>query len=204
MGLYTYPILMAADILSFDTDIVPVGKDQVQHVEIARDIAGAINAFYGEEILVQPKAAFDDNIAVIPGIDGRKMSKSYGNVIPMFEDDKTLKKAVFSVKTDSKPIEEPKNPDEVLVYEIYKAVAPADKVQEMAEGLKNGKLGYGHVKNMLLEAIIEKTGQEREVYNYYMNHFDEVEKILAAGAEKARAIAGRTLQRLKRAVFGGF
>ena len=106
MGLYTYPILMAADILSFDTDIVPVGKDQVQHVEIARDIAGAINAFYGEEILVQPKAAFDDNIAVIPGIDGRKMSKSYGNVIPMFEDDKTLKKAVFSVKTDSKPIEE--------------------------------------------------------------------------------------------------
>ena len=153
---------------------------------------------------MQPKAAFDDNIAVIPGIDGRKMSKSYGNVIPMFEDDKTLKKAVFSVKTDSKPIEEPKNPDEVLVYEIYKAVASADKVQEMAEGLKNGKLGYGHVKNMLLEAIIEKTGQEREVYNYYMNHFDEVEKILAAGAEKARAIAGRTLQRLKRAVFGGF
>ena len=204
MGLYTYPILMAADILSFDTDIVPVGKDQVQHVEIARDIAGAINAFYGEEILVQPKAAFEDNIAAIPGIDGRKMSKSYGNVFPMVVDDKTLKKAVFSVKTDSKPIEEPKNPDEVLVYEIYKAVAPADKVQEMAEGLKNGKLGYGHVKNMLLEAIIEKTGQEREVYNYYMNHFDEGEKILAAGAEKARAIAGRTLQRLKRAVFGGF
>jgi len=202
MGLYTYPILMAADILSFDTDIVPVGKDQVQHVEIARDIAGAINAYYGKEVLVQPKAVFDDNIATIPGVDGRKMSKSYGNVIPIYEDDKTLKKAVYSIKTDSKPIEEPKNPEEVLVYEIYKAIAPAEKVAEMAEGLKNGKLGYGHVKNMLLEAIIQKTAQEREVYNYYMAHFDEVEAILAEGAAKARALAKTTLMRLKNTVFG--
>ncbi|MCM1322716.1 MAG: tryptophan--tRNA ligase [Acetobacter sp.] len=202
MGLYTYPVLMAADILSFDTDIVPVGKDQVQHVEIARDIAGAINAYYNKDILVQPKAVFDDNIAVIPGVDGRKMSKSYGNVIPLFEDDKVLKKAVFSVKTDSKPIEEPKNPEEVLVYEIYKTIAPADKVAEMADGLRNGKLGYGHVKNMLLDAIIEKTAKEREIYNYYMAHFDEVEQILAEGAEKARAIAKQTLDRLKNAVFG--
>ncbi len=201
MGLYTYPILMAADILSFDTDIVPVGKDQVQHVEIARDIAGTINACYGKNILVQPEAAFDDNIAVIPGTDGRKMSKSYGNVIPMFEDDKTLKRAVFSVKTDSKPINEPKNPDEVLVYGIYKAVAPVDKVQEMAEGLKNGKLGYGHIKNMLLDAILAKTFQEREVYNYYMSHFDEVQAILDDGARRARTIASRTLKRLKDAVF---
>ena len=202
MGLYTYPILMAADILSFDTDIVPVGKDQVQHVEIARDIAGAINAYYGKDVLVQPEAAFDDNIAVIPGTDGRKMSKSYGNVIPMFEDDKILKKAVFSIKTDSKPVEEPKNPEEVLVYEIYKAFAPDDKVQEMAEGLKNGKLGYGHIKNMLLDAILEKTTKEREIYNYYMNHFDEVQAILDEGAVRARAIASRTLKRLKETVFG--
>ena len=202
MGLYTYPILMAADILTFNTDVVPVGKDQVQHVEIARDIAGAINAYYGKDLLVLPEASFDDNIAVIPGVDGRKMSKSYGNVIPLFEDDATLKKAVFSVKTDSKPIEEPKNPDEVLVYEIYKAVAAPDKVQEMADGLKNGKLGYGHIKNMLLEAIIEKTAKEREAYNYYMSHYDEVQKILNAGAVKARAIAAKTLQRLKEAVFG--
>ncbi len=202
MGLYTYPVLMAADILSFDTDIVPVGKDQVQHVEIARDIAGAINAVYGRDILVQPEYVADDKIAVIPGLDGRKMSKSYGNVIPMFVDDKTLKKAVFSVKTDSKPIEEPKNPEEVLVYEIYKTVASADKVAEMAEGLRNGKLGYGHIKTMLLDAITEKTAQERDVYNYYMSHFDEVEAILAEGAEKARAIAGQTLKRLKNAVFG--
>lgn len=202
MGLYTYPVLMAADILTFDTDIVPVGKDQIQHVEIARDIAGAINAYYGKDVLVQPNYVADENIAVIPGIDGRKMSKSYGNVIPMFEDDKTLKKAVFAIKTDSKPIEEPKNPEEVLVYEIYKTLAPKDKVAEMADGLRHGKLGYGHVKNMLLEAIIEKTAQEREVYNYYMAHFDEVEQILAEGAEKARAIAKQTLERLKNTVFG--
>ncbi len=202
MGLYTYPVLMAADILTFDTDIVPVGKDQIQHVEIARDIAGAINAVYGKDVLVQPNYVADENIAVIPGIDGRKMSKSYGNVIPMFEDDKTLKKAVFAIKTDSKPIEEPKNPEEVLVYEIYKTLAPADKVAEMADGLRNGKLGYGHVKNMLLDAIIEKTAKEREVYNYYMAHFDEVEQILAEGAEKARAIAKGTLKRLKDTVFG--
>jgi len=202
MGLYTYPILMAADILSFDTDIVPVGKDQVQHVEIARDIAGAVNAYYGKEVLVQPQYVADENVAVVPGIDGRKMSKSYGNVIPMFEDDKVLKKAVYAIKTDSKPIEEPKNPEEVLVYEIYKAIAPADKVAEMAEGLKAGKLGYGHVKGMLLEAIIEKTAKEREVYNYYMAHFDEVEQILAEGAVKARSIAKQTLERLKNAVFG--
>lgn len=202
MGLYTYPVLMAADILTFDTDLVPVGKDQVQHVEIARDIAGAINAYYGKEVLVQPKAVFDDNIAVVPGVDGRKMSKSYGNVIPMYEDDKILKKAVFSVKTDSKPIEEPKNPEEVLVYEIYKAVASKDKIAEMAEGLQAGKLGYGHVKNMLLEAIIEKTAKEREVYNYYMAHFDEVEEILAHGAKQARAIAQETMHRLKSTIFG--
>lgn len=202
MGLYTYPVLMAADILTFDTDIVPVGKDQIQHVEIARDIAGAINAYYGKEVLVQPTYVADENIAVIPGIDGRKMSKSYGNVIPMYEDDKTLKKAVFAIKTDSKPIEEPKNPEEVLVYEVYKTIAPADKVAEMADGLRNGKLGYGHVKNMLLDAIIEKTAQEREVYNYYMAHFDEVEQILAEGAEKARVIAKQTLNRLKNTVFG--
>ncbi len=201
MGLYTYPVLMAADILTFDTDIVPVGKDQIQHVEIARDIAGAINAYYGKEVLVQPDYVADENIAVIPGLDGRKMSKSYGNVIPMFEDDKTLKKAVFAIKTDSKPIEEPKNPNEVLVYEIYKTIAPAEKAAEMADGLRNGKLGYGHVKNMLLDAIMEKTAEEREIYNYYMAHFDEVETILAEGAEKARAIAKQTLKRLKNTIF---
>lgn len=202
MGLYTYPTLMAADILAFDTDVVPVGKDQIQHVEIARDIAGAVNAHYGKHLLHQPTFSVQDNIAVIPGLDGRKMSKSYGNVIPLFADEKEVKKLVFSIKTDSRPMEEPKDPEEILVYQIYKAVAPLEKQQEMAAGLREGKLGYGHIKNMLLDAILEETKASREKYNYYMAHFDEVEALLAEGATKARPLARRTLERLKDAVFG--
>ncbi len=202
MGLYTYPTLMAADILAYDSDIVPVGKDQVQHVEIARDIAGAINAHYGKELLKLPTYKFDDNVAVVPGLDGRKMSKSYGNVIPLFEDDKTIKKAIFSIKTDSRPMEEPKNPDEILVYEIYKAVASPEQVKEMAEGLRQGKLGYGHIKNMLLDAVINEIKVAREKYDYYMAHFNEVEDMLQKGAAKARPAAQATLKRLKDAVFG--
>ncbi len=202
MGLYTYPTLMAADILAYDTDIVPVGKDQVQHVEIARDIAGAINAHYHRELLKQPEYYVDEHVAVVPGVDGRKMSKSYGNVIPLFEDDKTIKKAIFSIKTDSRPMEEPKNPDEILVYEIYKAIATPQQLQEMGDGLRQGKLGYGHIKNMLLDAVINEIKDAREKYNYYMAHFNEVEDMLAQGAEKARPYAKKTLERLKNAVFG--
>ena len=202
MGLYTYPTLMAADILSFNTDIVPVGKDQVQHVEIARDIAGAINAHYGKDLLHLPSYHVEENVAVVPGIDGRKMSKSYGNVIPLFEDDKAIKKAVFSIKTDSRPLEEPKNPDEILVYEIYKSIATPEQLQEMGAGLRQGKLGYGHIKNMLLDAVIAEIKDAREKYNYYMAHFNEVEDMLAQGALKARPTAQATLKRLKDAVFG--
>ena len=202
MGLYTYPTLMAADILAYDSDIVPVGKDQVQHVEIARDIAGAINAHYGRPLLHLPEYYFDPHVAVVPGIDGRKMSKSYGNVIPLFEDDKAIKKAIFSIKTDSRPMEEPKDPEGILVYEIYKAVATPAQLQEMAEGLRQGKLGYGHIKNMLLDAVIAEVKEAREKYNYYMAHFSEVEALLAEGAAKARPAARATLDRLKSAVFG--
>lgn len=202
MGLYTYPTLMAADILAYDTDLVPVGKDQVQHVEIARDIAGIINAHYGKPLLVLPEAVFDENVAIVPGIDGRKMSKSYGNVIPLFEDDKAIKKAVFSIKTDSRPMEEPKNPEEILVYEIYKAIATPAQLQEMGDGLRQGKLGYGHIKNMLLDAVIAEISEAREKYNYYMNHFSKVEAMLEEGAAKARPVAAATLARLKDAVFG--
>lgn len=202
MGLYTYPTLMAADILSFNTDIVPVGKDQVQHVEIARDIAGAINAHYGKDLLHLPSYHVEENVAVVPGIDGRKMSKSYGNVIPLFEDDKAIKKAVFSIKTDSRPMEEPKNPDEILVYEIYKSIATPEQLQAMGDGLREGKLGYGHIKNMLLDAVIAEIKDAREKYNYYMAHFNEVEEMLAQGALKARPTAQATLKRLKDAVFG--
>lgn len=202
MGLYTYPTLMAADILAYDSDIVPVGKDQVQHVEIARDIAGAINAHYGKELLRLPTYRFDENVAVVPGIDGRKMSKSYGNVIAPFSDDKEIKKAIFSIKTDSRPPEEPKDPEEILVYQIYKSIATPQQLQEMGDGLRQGKLGYGHIKNMLLDAVISEIREAREKYNYYMAHYGEVEELLAQGAAKARPAAQKTLQRLKDAVFG--
>lgn len=202
MGLYTYPTLMAADILAFDTEVVPVGKDQIQHVEIARDIAGAVNAHYNKELLTPPEYAVQEKVAVIPGIDGRKMSKSYGNVIPLFADSSELKKIIFSTKTDSRPMEEAKNPDEILVYQIYQAVAPIEKQQEMAEGLIKGKLGYGHIKTMLLDAVLEETKDKREKFDHYMAHFNEVEEILINGAAKARPLAQATLKRLKDAVFG--
>ena len=202
MGLYTYPTLMAADILAMDTDIVPVGKDQIQHVEIARDIAGAVNAYYGKELLKLPEYVTAENVAVLPGIDGRKMSKSYNNVIPMFEDDKVVKKAVYATVTDSRPMEEPKDPEEIIVYQIYKCLAPQDKVAEMAAGLREGKLGYGHCKAMLLEQILAETKDAKQIYDYYMAHYDEVEDFLAQGAAKARPIAQRTLARLKETLFG--
>ena len=202
MGLYTYPTLMAADILAMDTDVVPVGKDQIQHVEIARDIAGAVNAYYDRELLKLPSYITADNVAVMPGLDGRKMSKSYNNVIPMFEDEKIIKKAVYSTVTDSRPMEEPKNPDEIVVYQIYKCLAPQDKVEEMAAGLREGKLGYGHIKAMLLDTILEQTREAKQIYDYYMAHYDEVRGALEEGAAKARPYAQRTLARLKETLFG--
>ena len=202
MGLYTYPTLMAADILSFDSEVVPVGRDQVQHVEIARDIAGAINAHYGRDLLVLPEFYIDENVAVVPGVDGRKMSKSYGNVIPLFAEDAAIKKAVFSIKTDSRPMEEPKDPEEILVYQIYKSIASPAELHEMGDGLRQGKLGYGHIKNMLLDRVLKEVRAAREKYDYYMAHFNEVEAMLAEGAAKARPIAQGTLKRLKDAVFG--
>ena len=202
MGLYTYPTLMAADILAYNTDIVPVGKDQIQHVEIARDIAGAINAHYNKSILKLPTYCIKDNAAAIIGVDGRKMSKSYNNVIPIFAEDSAIKKAIFSIQTDSRPMEEPKDPDEILVYQIYKAIASEQQIAEMADGLRHGKLGYGHIKNMLLDVVLKETKEAREKYNYYMAHFDEVEEKLENGAKKARPIIQNTLSLLKNTVFG--
>lgn len=203
MGLFTYPTLMAADILTFETDVVPVGKDQVQHVEIARDIAGAINAHYGEQLLKLPEYYLKENVELVPGLDGRKMSKSYGNVIPIFDTDKNIKKAVFSMLTDSRLPEEPKEPESVLVYQAYKAIATKEEVEEMAEGLRAGKMGYGMVKNMLLEAVLREISPKRDKYYYYMSHFDEVMDMLSDGAKKARPLARQTLERLKTKIFGG-
>lgn len=202
MGLYTYPVLMAADILLYNSSLVPVGKDQVQHVEIARDIAGAMNAWYHEPVLRLPEAHIEENVAVVPGIDGRKMSKSYGNVIPVFATDAEIKKAVFSIKTDSRAPDEPKDPEEVLVYQIFKTIATPDAVAEMANGLKEGKMGYGQAKNMLLDTVLKEVSPFREKYAYYMAHFDEVEAMLQKGAETARPVAQQTLAHLKNLVFG--
>jgi tryptophanyl-tRNA synthetase len=202
MGLYTYPTLMASDILMFQSDIVPVGKDQVQHVEITRDIASSINHVYEKEIFNKPEYSLKEDAALVPGTDGRKMSKSYGNVIPLFKTDKELKKAIMSIATDSRPIEEPKDPEEILVYEIYKALATPERLEEMAAGLREGKLGYGHVKKMLLEDYIEKISAMREKYEYYMTHEDELEAILQEGAKKARAIASKNLVEIKAKIFG--
>jgi len=201
MGLYTYPVLMAADILAYDTDLVPVGKDQIQHVEIAADVAGAINAHFGEVILKQPKWFTREATEVVPGLDGRKMSKSYNNVIPLFADDATLKKAVMSIKTDCQDINAPKNPDDILLYQILKGVAPEKMVCEVKEGLEKGGLGYGTIKKMLLQALIDEISERREVYNRYLTHYDEVEDMLQDGAKRARELVRPVLERVKDAIF---
>ena len=201
--LLTYPVHQACDILFCKANVVPIGKDNLPHVEITRTIARRFNERYAKKNPVFPEpSAILSEAPEIPGLDGRKMSKSYGNVIPLFEDDKAIKKAVFSIKTDSRPMEEPKNPDEILVYEIYKSIASPEQLREMGDGLRQGRLGYGHIKNMLLDAVVSEIRDAREKYNYYMAHYDEVEGMLEEGAAKARPVARATLKRLKDAVFG--
>lgn len=202
MGLYTYPTLMASDILTFNSDVIPVGKDQIQHVEITRDIANSINSIYEKDVLVLPTYISEENVTLVSGTDGRKMSKSYNNVIPLFKTDAEIKKAIMGIATDSRPIEEPKDPEGVLVYQIYKAVATPERLEEMATGLKEGKLGYGHVKKMLLEDYLAEISAMREKYEYYMSHEEELEEILQAGAKKARAIASKNLAEIKNKIFG--
>lgn len=201
MGLYTYPVLMAADILAYDTDIVPVGKDQIQHVEIAADIAGSINAHYKKEVLKIPEYVVQVNSQVLPGTDGQKMSKSYNNVIPLFAEDNVLKKAVMGIKTDCQGLNDKKNPEDILLYHIIKGVAKDDVVQTVKDGLEQGGMGYGDIKKMLLNALHEEIDEKREKYNYYMTHFDEVEDMLQDGAKRARDIAAPVLNRVKDVIF---
>ncbi|WP_077615864.1 tryptophan--tRNA ligase [Caenibacillus caldisaponilyticus] len=187
MGLFNYPVLMAADILLFKTDLVPVGKDQIQHVEIARDIAENFNRTYGETFRL-PEALIDEATAVIPGLDGRKMSKSYGNVIPLFSDEKTLKKLIFRIKTDSKPPEEPKDPEESTLFHIYRGFAEKEEVEALARRYREG-IGYGEVKNMLFELLNRKLAEPRRIYRELIDDKAKLDKWLAEGAEKAREIA---------------
>lgn len=198
-GLFTYPILMASDILLYDANIVPVGKDQKQHIEMTRDIAKSFNHQYGETFII-PEAKIDEEIMTIPGTDGEKMSKSYGNIIDLFLPEKQLKKNIGLIITDSTPLEEPKNPDVCNVFNIYKTVADEDQITNMRNNYEGGNYGYGHAKAELLELLINNFTEERKAYNYYMENETELESKLIEGEEKAHAISSEVLQRVKNAV----
>ncbi len=195
-GLFTYPMLMAADILLYDAEIVPVGKDQLQHLEMARDVGARFNNQMGE-VFVLPQAELQKDTKYVPGIDGYKMSKSRGNIINIFLADKPLKKQIMSIETDSTPLEEPKNPDTCKVFAIYSLLANETQVAEMRAKYLGGNYGYGHAKTELLNLILENFKTEREKFNYYMNNLSELDAKLQEGAEKTRKIAAETLKRVR-------
>lgn len=199
VGLFTYPMLMAADILLYDAEVVPVGKDQLQHLEMARDVGARFNNQMGE-VFVLPQAELQENTKYVPGTDGNKMSKSRGNIINIFLPEKELKKQVMSIETDSTPLEEPKNPDTCKVFTIYSLIATEDKTQALREKYLAGNFGYGHAKTELLNLILETYAKEREIFVYYMNNLPELEKKLQEGAEKTRKIAQETLQRVRKSL----
>ena len=199
MGIYSYPVLMAADIIAFDIDLVPVGQDQQQHVEIARDIAQRINHEYGKNLLRLPKAKIDETTAVVPGIDGKKMSKSYGNVIPIFGSQKAMKDAVKKILTDSTPPEAPKDPDQSIIFAIYKAVATPDETRALAERYRAG-IGWGDAKKTLLERLEAEVGAARSRYEALMADTTQIDALLAKGAAKARPTARATLDRVRSAI----
>ncbi|WP_417590883.1 tryptophan--tRNA ligase [Owenweeksia hongkongensis] len=196
-GLFDYPVLMAADILLYDAEVVPVGKDQKQHLEITRDIASALNNKMGEEILILPESAIREDVMTIPGTDGQKMSKSYGNIIDVFLPPKQLKKQVMSIETDSTPLEEPKDPDTCNVFALYKIIGTEDQVAEMRANYLGGNYGYGHAKLALLNLITEKYAPQREKFSHYMENTHLIEEQLQKGAEKARPIAREVLGRVR-------
>ncbi|WP_421762939.1 tryptophan--tRNA ligase [Ekhidna sp.] len=196
-GLFDYPVLMASDILLYDANFVPVGKDQRQHLEMTRDMASSFNHQFGETFTV-PEALIDDNVMTIPGTDGQKMSKSYGNIIDVFLPEKKLRKNVMQIVTDSTPLEEPKNPDTCHVFAIYKLLASKDQVAVMRQKYLGGNYGYGHAKQELFELLRDKFSSEREKYDYYMNNLEELENELKKGEEKAAVIANEVLTRVKR------
>lgn len=196
-GLFTYPMLMAADILLYDAQFIPVGRDQLQHIEMTRDVASRFHAKMGKEIFVLPEAKLVENIQVIPGTDGEKMSKSRGNYINIFQSDKQLKKQVMSIQTDSTPLEEPKDPDVCNVFNIYKLIASEEQIREMRQNYEGGNYGYGHAKTALFELLKEKYAQQRERFAYFMENKIELDKELEKGAAKAKKVALTTLKRVR-------
>jgi tryptophanyl-tRNA synthetase len=199
MGLFTYPVLMAADIIIFDSDVVPVGKDQVQHIEMAQDIAQAVNFNYKQEVLKVPQALVSESVAVVPGLDGRKMSKSYGNVIPLFAPEKQLRKTIMRIVTNSQSVEEPKDPDASQIYLLYKLFTSAEEQEALAGRYRGGGMGWGEAKEELFRVVNRELAPIRERFDAIMADQSALDKILAQGAEKARPIAAATIKRFRKA-----
>lgn len=197
-GLFSYPMLMAADILLYDAQFVPVGKDQLQHIEMTRDVAARFNHLMGETFVL-PEAVIVKETNYVPGTDGGKMSKSANNTINIFLDDKALRKQIMSIETDSTPLEDPKNTETCTVFAIYKLLANEIEIASITEKYKNTNrdFGYGHAKQALFELIINKFKIEREKYNYYMNNQHAIDVALELGAKKAKIIAGEVLKRVR-------
>ncbi len=195
-GLFTYPVLMASDIILYDANFVPVGKDQQQHLEMTRDIASAFNNKFGETFVL-PEPLIDERVMVVPGTDGQKMSKSYNNFINIFLPEKELKKVVMGIVTDSTPLEAPKNPDTCNAFKLYRLLAGESDIKTMRDNYSKGGYGYGHAKTALFELILDKFKNEREAFNRYMGDKAELEKKLLHGAEKARKVARPVLKRVR-------
>ncbi|MFO7720252.1 MAG: tryptophan--tRNA ligase [Gillisia sp.] len=195
-GLFSYPMLMAADILLYDAEIVPVGKDQLQHIEMTRDVASRFHAQMGDTFVI-PEAKVQEDTKYIPGTDGEKMSKSKGNVINLFLSDKELRKQIMSIATDSTPLEAPKDPETCNVFALYKLLGTAAQIKELRAKYLAGNYGYGHAKQALYELIIQKFEKQRERYTYYMQHPEEIDAALEKGAEKAFETANEVLLRVR-------
>lgn len=195
-GLFTYPMLMAADILLYDAEIIPVGKDQEQHIEITRDVASRFHAKMGETFVL-PKADIQESTMLIPGTDGEKMSKSKGNIIDIFLPEKELRKQIMSIKTDSTPLEEPKDWANCNCFSIYKLLASKSDIEVMKTNYEKGGYGYGHAKQELFQLILNRFKAQRDLYTYYMSNVDAIDKALLKGANKATAIADQVLNRVK-------
>ena len=195
-GLFSYPMLMAADILLYDATIVPVGKDQLQHIEITRDVASRFNHQMGETFVI-PDAKTSEETMYVPGTDGQKMSKSRNNFINIFVDDNALRKQIMGIETDSTPLEAPKNPDTCNVFTLYKLLGSTEEITDLRAKYEAGNYGYGHAKQALYDLMVVKFASEREKYNYYINNLEAVDKLLLEGATKARKVAQSVLSRVR-------
>lgn len=198
-GLFTYPMLMAADILLYDAEIIPVGKDQLQHIEMTRDVAERFHTHYGETFVL-PKAGISEDTKYVPGTDGAKMSKSKGNFIDIFQSDKKLRKQVMRIETDSTPLEEPKDPETCKVFQIYKLIGTAAQTELLKQKYLAGGFGYGHAKQELFKLITTTYEKERALFERYINDRDEIDRLLKIGAEKAQTVGAQVLKRVRKKI----